>query len=526
MHKTILVATLFASVAAFAQPKTDKASVDFGPELNEKETGEFSRVFGQSSEAVFMTMSKKKDVLIQRVDGSLRTQYSKVLDLEMEKKDLELEDLMVIGDRILAFTSLYDKKADKRTMYLRTFGADNMMPEGGWQRVAEFDSEKERQGGFGVELSPNRKHVLVHVQLPYEKEMPEKFQLHVFSADMAPEWDREITLPYDDKLFSFEEFRVDCKGDVVMIGVKYLEKREAKANKRAGKAAYDYHLITYSADGSEQDHAININDKFLQDLTLSLDSSSMGDILCGGFYGEKGTNKVRGCFFLSLDPKTKAVKHQSYKEFSDDFITQYMTAKQEEKARKKAEKKDEELELYEYDLSDIVRRDDGGAVLVGEQYYMYTTQNCYTSQGRTTCYTVYHYLYNSIIVINIDPDGNIAWASQIPKFQHTTNDGGYFSSYAMEVKGDKLYFIYNDNGENLFLNAGDKFKPTDFQGKSSIVTMATVSIDGHVKREAFFDPEKRDLILRPKSARQLDDDRMFIYSTRKKDYRFGMVTFD
>ena len=518
-------AMLVASTIA-AQPKTDNAAVDLGPEQDERETGSFGYIFGQSPDAVYMTMNKKKDLLVQKVDGDLRAKYSKVLDLELDKKDLDLEQMMVLGDRILVFTSFYDKKADQRTLYLRTFGADDMVPQGGWERIAQYAAEKERQGGFGLTVSQNLKHILVYVRLPYEKEMPEKFQLQVFSDAMEPEWEQEITMPYDDALFSFGEFRVDSKGEVVMVGVKYHEKREAKALKRAGKVTYDYHLVTYSAGGNEQDHTISADGKFLQDLTLSLDSAGTGDILCGGFYGEKGTNKVRGCFFLRLDPKTKAVKHQSYKEFSDDFITQYMTAKQEEKARKKAEKKDEELELYEYDLSDIVRRDDGGAVLVGEQYYEYTTQNCYTSNGRTTCYTVYHYIYNTIIVISIDPDGNIAWASQIPKFQHTTNDGGFFSSYAMEVKGDKIYFVYNDNGENLFLNAGDKFKLTDFQGKSSIVTLATVSVDGNVKREALFDPDKRELILRPKSSVQLADDRMFIYSTRKKDYRFGSVTFD
>lgn len=526
MRRTILPLFFFTCLAAIAQPKTDKASIDWGPELSSKETGTFSELFGQSDNAVYMTMYKKRDLMVQKMDGTLRSNYSKLLDLGMDKDDLGLEDMMVLGDRILVFASLYDKKEDHRTLYLRTFDEATMAPQGGWKQVARYDSEKEAQGGYGVTLSPDEKHVLVHINLPYDKDAPEKFKLNVFSAAMEPEWDREVTLPYSDKEFSFEEFRLANDGDVIMIGVKYAEKREAKALKRAGKAQYDYHLLTYSADGSNEDHTVAVKDKFLQDLTLSLPDGP-GPILCGGFYGEKGANKVRGSFFLRLNPTTKTVEHESFKEFADDFITQYMTAKQEEKARKKAEKKDEDLQMYEYDLDEIVRREDGGAVLVGEQYYTYVTT--FTSSGpngQQYTTTVYHYVYNSIIVINIDPQGNIEWASQIPKSQHTTNDGGFFSSYALAVKGDHLYFIYNDNGKNLFLNAGDKFESTDFQGKSSIVTIATVNADGHVTREALFDPEKRELILRPKSCRQLQDDRMFLFSTRKDDYRFGMVTFD
>lgn len=526
MRIPLIICGLLLTIASTAQPKTERATVQWGPGLKEKDTGEFGRVFGLTDEAVYMTLRKKKELLLQKMNGDLASSYSKVLEMELDKKDMDLEELLVIDGRILAFASIHSKKEDQRTLYLRMFDEATMNAEGDWQQIAQFAAEKERSGSFGVELSPDKKHVLVAVNLPYEKDAAEKFQLHVFDGGAKPEWDREITLPYTDKEFSFEEFRVDNLGDVVMIGVKYAEKREARALKRAGKAQYDYHVLTYAADGKEQDHVIAVKDKFLQDLTLSLDNGG-GQILCGGFFGNKGTSLVRGSFFLRLNPTTFAVEHESFKEFSDDFITQYMTAKEEEKAKKRADRKDEDLQLYEYDLAEIIRRDDGGAVLIGEQYYSYSTTTCYTTQGGgRTCTTTYHYIYNDVIVISIDPDGNISWASTIPKRQHTTNDGGYFSSYGLDVKGSNLYIVYNDNGQNLFLAAGDKFKNADFQGKSSIVTLATVNIDGHVTREALFDPEKRELILRPKSCRQLKDDRLFLYATRKKDYRFGMVTFD
>lgn len=525
MRTLALTVLCFAYTAAVAQPKTDRARLEWGPDLSEKESGEFRYVFGQQGDDVFMLMAKKKELLVQKVNGALATLYSKPMDLEFGKRELSLDELMLVGDRILAFARFYDKKADVNSLYMRVFESGTMHAEGGWRELSSFTSKKEFAGGFGVSVSPDEKHILVYIDLPFEKDQPERLDLKVFDEQMNAEWTREVTLPYLDNEFSVEEYRVDVSGDVLVIGVKYAEKREAKVRKREGKSAYDYHILTYGAKGDVHDHRINVGDRFLQDLTLSLDDGT-GDILCGGFWGVKGANKVRGAFFMSLDPATKAIKHDNYNEFSDDFITQYMTAKEEEKAKKKAEKKKEDLELYEYDLRDIIRREDGGAVLVGEQYYMYTTTVCTTTQnGGQTCRTIFHYIYNDIIVVNIGPDGNIDWAVTVPKRQHTANDGGYFSSFGLEVKGSDLFLVYNDNGENLFLAAGDKFKNTDFQGKSSIVTLASVNIDGHVTREALFDPEKRDLILRPKSCRQLEDDRMFIFATRKKNYKFGMVTF-
>ena len=40
-----------------------------------------------------------------------------------------------------------------------------------------------------------------------------------------------------------------------------------------------------------------------------------------------------------------------------------------------------------------------------------------------------------------------------------------------------------------------------------------------------FAPERRDVILRPKDCVELSDDKIFIYASRKKDYRFGEIGF-
>ena len=169
----------------------------------------------------------------------------------------------------------------------------------------------------------------------------------------------------------------------------------------------------------------------------------------------------------------------------------------------------------------MVRTDDGGMVMVAEQYRSYTV--CTQTRYGQSCNT--HYIYNDIIAVNIDPQGNIEWAAKIPKRQHTVNDGGYFSSYAMHVKGDKIYFLFNDNGENLFIKPGEKYKQFELKGDDALVTLATVESDGHVVREAMFNQERKGAIFKPSECRSLPDDRMFIYATRRSEYRFGIITF-
>lgn len=526
MRHFLSLAFFAATLSVAAQSKTQRADVRWGAELSAKADGAFNYVFDQSEEAVYMKVSQKKQAFIQKMGMDLRPIYKKLLPTKIGKHEHMIERLEVLGDRIAVFSSFFDKKTKVNTLYLRLFNEADMSPVGTIRKVADIgDASRKWQGGFSLRLSPDEQKILVRVDLPYEKDAPERFKLQVYSANFDTEWEQDITLPYPDKEFSVSKTLVDDDGSVIVIGTKYAEKAEARELKKEERPAYTYMLLTYDGSGDAETRVIEAGDKFLQDLTITIPDN--GDILCGGFYGKKGESNQSGAFYMRLDRKTKAIMHQSYKEFSKEFITQYMTEKEEEKATRRAEKKGEEIELIKYDLDELVLREDGGVIMVGEQYNFYTTTVCTTTQnGGQTCRTNYHYVHNDVVVVNVDPNGNIEWATKIPKRQHTVNDGGYFSSYAMTVKGDKLYFIFNDSGKNLFLKPGDKIAPFKITGKEALITLATVESDGTVHREALLSPEKGETITRPKACVQTPVDQLFMFATRRDDYRFGLVTFE
>lgn len=515
-----------------AQTKTDAADVNWGAELNDKTDGDFVSVIGEDKDAVYQLMSKKRDLMVQRMDMTMKVVYQKPLEMELDKKDLTLEGLELVGQNIVVFTSLFDKKNDQNNMYMRVYDASDFSPKGRMEKIARIPAEKSRnKGAFDVHVSPDESKILVEIEEPRERKKDqkvakEKFTVKVYDGDMNPLWDGDLTLPFLDDEFRRESLRVDNDGSVVLIGVKYVTKGEFRERKREGQSTYGYHLIVFkNAESKPTDHSVDVPGKFLQDMTVSL--GTKGDIICAGFYSEKDTRGIKGPFYMTLDRTSKEIKQQSFGTFDHDFITEYMTEKEEKRAEKKAKRKDEELGVeWDYDLREIIRREDGGAVLMAEQYYMYTQVICTSnSNGGQTCRTVYHYVYNDIIAVNIDPQGNIEWSAKVPKRQHTTNDNGYYSSYAVEVKGGKIYLIFNDTGENLFLKPGDKIRQFELKGKDALVTIATIDGSGTTKREALFSPERREAILRPKDCTQLMDDRMFIYASRRKEYRFGMITF-
>lgn len=308
-------------------------------------------------------------------------------------------------------------------------------------------------------------------------------------------------------------------GNIYVLGKLYKDKVKAKVK---GNVNYMYHVISYSDHGDVKiDYEIKLGENYITDITFS--RSSNGDIISAGFYSKKGLSSIDGSFFMTLDPITKAVKASNLKEFDLDFMTEYMTEK-EEKKTKKNEEKGKDSEMYQYDLRSLVKREDGGAMLIGEQFFVnYVSRPCGNGSYCTTTY----YYYNDIIVVNIDPSGKIEWAKKIPKRQMSINDGGYYSSFAMAVNKDKLYFVYNDDEASLDSTKMSKRKYFTIGGKNTkVVAIATLDFSGKLTREILIDTKEIEVVIRPKVCEQIDDEHMLLFGERKKKEQFAVVTFN
>ncbi len=285
-------------------------------------------------------------------------------------------------------------------------------------------------------------------------------------------------------------------------------------------------MLAYTDNGDEfTEYKVNLKDKFITDMQIAINDNK--DIVCGGFYSDRGSFSIKGTYYLSVDNESGEIKDQNYKEFGIEFISQFMRGKTKAKKKQKAKKhKAKERELYNYYLDDIVLRADGGALLVAEQYYMrvhtYTTPG---PNGSTTTRTTYTYYYNDIIVVNITPEGKIEWAKKIPKRQVTTNDGGFYSSYVMSLSEDKLYFVFNENIRNIKdVKPGKLYNFS--RGKDGVVALVTMNSSGDFKKEILFKTKESNIITRPKVCKQLFNNELLIFGQRGKIQKFAKVTFE
>ena len=111
-----------------AQTKTERATVEWGPEMNDSKDGAFDMVVGYTDDFVYMLVWQKKERFLRKMDASHRIVYQKLLPMEIDKDDHALETVQVLDDRILVFSSYFDKKADINTLFVRSFSEAQHAP--------------------------------------------------------------------------------------------------------------------------------------------------------------------------------------------------------------------------------------------------------------------------------------------------------------------------------------------------------------------------------------------------------------
>lgn len=460
---------------------------------------------------------------LQKFDKDLqlvKTQKQAYKQLDMS---LDLQFMEALNNELIAFTGKADKKDDKNYLFYSRIDKNTLLETGYPEKLAEMEFKqglfRTRTGFYDHRMSPDQSKVLIYYQRPYEKGQSEKFGFKIYDADMHPLWDRDVELPYNDELFSVERIRLGNDGSVYLVGKVYAEK---KSDVEKGTPRYRYIILEYDKNNAApNEYAVNLDNNFITDIQISIADNK--DIICAGFYSETGKSGIKGSFFLTIDAVTKKIVRQSRSEFSFDFLALGLNGSEEVKLEKKAEK-GKNTELLKYNLREIIRRDDGGAILVGEQYWVDVVTSGTSSTGAGSTVTNYYYHYNDILIINIGPDGEIEWKQKIPKRQLTRNDNGIYSSYTMKVMGDRLFFIFNDNPLNLFYTSG---VPHTFTAKKKKTLPILVEVDkaGNVEREALFGQDETDLRIQPDNSFVTGPKEMTLLLSKKKMHQFMKVSF-
>ncbi len=369
---------------------------------------------------------------------------------------------------------------------------------------------RQNNATFEIVQSRDSSKLMVHYQLPNKPDSPERFGVHLFTSELIPLWNKEFELPYLEKLFNINEFKVDNEGNCYLLGKLYFERRKENDGDEPN---YTFKILELNPSLDRPDEtSINLPGKFLVD--VHLDIMSNGDLICSGAYAQDRADLVKGVYYATLDGTTKVLKKESSQQLALDMF----------EADKGNGKPSGKKSFYRYDFKDLVLREDGGAVLIGEENYSYTVS---TYNGRTYTYTTYYYR-NDILVINIGPDGVIEATNRVNKSQVQANSTSLLS-YGLAVTPSHLEFIFNDRVENL--NISPSAKPVTYGsgiGTKSKLVVSCVSMDinGNQTRQSLFSLKETDLYAIPTAIEQVSKHDVLMVLTKGKYRRLVKITFD
>ena len=361
-----------------------------------------------------------------------------------------MEDAYLVKDKVLIF-STYVSPEKENEVYLETIDLKKLSKDQRINLVQSHPVEKKRKSGsYVTHVSADTSHIMLVYLHPYERDEDEKFTLTVFDEKLEEKWSRSLSLEYKDNLFYFEDWEVDNQGNAWVLG---KVSKELSRKERRSETNYEYHLLSYgSSDSYENDILFDPGkDNYVFDASIS--SISNGNIVCSSFYADYvKTAGMKGIYVMQLNPESGTIETEGTHDFEESFIEEFYSERQLEKVERKKDKgkkEGSEIGLPDFDLHSVIPDKDGGLMILSEDFELVIrTVTTYDAQGRPTTRTVYHYYYRDILSIRVSPSGEISWVKLLPKYQHTTNDGGRYSSFSVALKDDRVYLVYAETAYN------------------------------------------------------------------------------
>jgi hypothetical protein len=513
----VAIAALMVFQMSHAQPANGKFKLTQGPEYEGKRSF-ISSVIGRIGDGVVICRYEKSHPNLELLnDKAVVLKSVPLVDLKHLKFDKDYVGAFVLGGKLYVRFGAMDRKGKKGYGIIDEYDATTLAFKSNVVTESfEMESAK-RVYWYGIglnraisEMSENGFYIsneakyVVDYSSAYDKDKSkaENINMRVYDENMKMKWEREFEIPYTNDLFKIQKVIVDENGNTHLLGKEYFEKVRTE---RKGKPNYKYHVISFLNDGKTvKDNALVVDANFITDAAIGITSD--GFLVASGFYGSSSNFSIDGSYSVKINIQEQKIISTNKKPFDKDFIQNGMTEREKKRSDKK-EEKGEDLEMPEFDLDRMVLLPDGGWMLMAEQFYITTrTYTSVGSNGSTSTRTVTVYNYDDVIVVRMNPNGEIVWNAKVNKRQATSGATSLLS-YAWTYCNGTTYLVYNS-----------------YPGTSDNVVYASViAPDGTITKETVMSGGKHELNIHPEYSYRTKECQLLLYGAKKKSYQFSIM---
>ena len=497
MRIIILTILLLSGCIKFSEAQTTR----FSEEMKENKNARFMRVLGADELGnIYVLRSnisletdrdrsgfKSRVYFLQYLNENMQMMWEKELLTSFE--DGHIADVQMNNGRVVVVGFLNDRKAKSFTFYIQSL--DN---NGNWvgkpkavdQFIANDIDEDDKPGIINSqdELS---------IAFSYRKVSTDKnfqgYQILVMDTSFNIQYKKQIEISASINTYIPVSFLLSNQSSFFILGIHYSTEKKVKSQGEVFYELYGYNPRTAQILHSE----IKSESKFLTDVGFTLDNVNKR-VIAAGFYSDKTTYSIAGIFYNAFSEDSLIQLSSQSSAFPESYMQKFIGERKDGRSK----------ELVNYTIDRLIVRRDGGVAILAESFNR--AERSYWDYYTQTYVYHYYYHYGNIMILSINPSGDILWNNVISKDQNSVDDAGYSSSYISSIVSGKIIFLYN------------KYIDDD----SSVLFTAVDGI-GAQKTDVLFN-ENEKVVIVPKSSKQIDEDTILLPAYKQNRFYLLKIT--
>ena len=525
MKTNILNFILFISVTIFSQNLTAQTIEVHQGDVYKSKRNSYVRQILYKDNVDMLAIRTKRALLrkssdyIERFNNNMNFQSQN--EITLPDDDLELLDYIHVDGQTHIFMTKYDKNKGLNTLYGSSLNKKGRI-DANFVEIVNVEVEKKREmNSFSVSQSIDSTKFLITIVPKQDKDDNAKLSFLVLDHEMKEHDNIMIEFPFTKKQFAMNDYHLDKDGNIHVLGNVTIE--ETRKNKLFGSTVEREARIFSLYKGDDELVEYNLafdkrskDDTYINQVRLGIDK--LGRLQCTGFYSEKKGSFMKGVFSCTIDIDKKEAVDVNSQVFTDKFIEQFLTDRQiKRKKRRKSKNKDSRFDhLSNFKIRKMAYKEGGGYYILAEYYDYYITT---TTDSKGNVKTTHHYIYGDIMAINVNKDNSVDWFTRIPKYQHTTNDGGRYSGIARALdNNNSLHIIFNEHRKNAKILDPDRRR--NAVGRKTITVLVSIDEKGEATKTPLMPSKEGKTIVAPKAHYQNASNELILYATRGKKSRF------
>lgn len=382
----------------------------------------------------FSSYNLESGFTLERYDAQLG--FSKSRDFKVANRNWVLK--VFLSDSMIYWVTINRQKRGQVEVNLQSVSS-SLEGEPKQESLGVYDWGEIGAGDIWVDFSPNRKKwVLAVFYNSSSKGFQPTARVGFLIADIYSKYlYLDTILETKNSAYDLEWKSLEINNNGVVAGCFFDEEKLEKTSLFSGRKqekseAFQYLLVQQSIKQSLCEASGSIRDAMIYCHPVT------GNFYLGGYFQETDSKGLDGCFVRSLQVS------------KDSLVLLHWFSESEQRALmgNLYSRKNEKVQNFE--VRDIIALDNGGWLLVGEQYYVTRQMETYYVNGlpQNTTRQFYHYGNLGLNFLNVDLEKQgepIDSIVVIPKNQVSSNAGAHLLGYGTYICQKTINFIYNDS---------------------------------------------------------------------------------